>query len=315
LYGYKDYKINETNILQLIGKGGRDYNAISCANVLSIIITVEKTTATASFFVDKQLCKQCYDYVYSNMRGKDIIRYLSFAEDHYYGELSDKILDTCVAALCRDGAGTLSPWVPLLPLEWFQRILTSNALCIKTEMDRYLFVQAMIYRRRKSKRRIRIVVHNDDEDSSKGSDSEDEDVKKYSRTLPEYEEDEADLLNARTEVEIVDEEDVFKEILSTGVVYNHLPFNELLAMRKNKYTLVDKETLQKALWNQVHLKYMIERAGTDAKELGISYEMDLAEDSVRVDHSDGGSTPLNTESASKLSVVPPEDTDTIDAKT
>ncbi|KAJ3403037.1 hypothetical protein HDV05_008087, partial [Chytridiales sp. JEL 0842] len=288
-----------------------------------------RSKATASFFIDATLCDQCYNYVRQTLTGKHILRYLTFAESHYYGPLSDRILDTCVAELCREGTGKLSKWIPLLPLYWFQRILAADALCVKSEKDRYLFVQAMILARRKMKRKLLKVVgedkdldshevfRNDDEDGY--YDDEEARSPLVKVELPEYEEDDEDLFQTPIEVEIVDEEDAFRELLNDCVVYNHLPFDDLLAMRRQrKHNLVENETFQRAVWNQVHLKLKIERVHPDEKKLGVVYEgVKFAEHSVRMNHEEGRSKGLerDDEETGRVAVIPPADTEKVDAKT
>lgn len=85
--------------------------------------------ATCSFLDIQDVCELCVEFVLRNLRDKNVIEYLRFADAHVV-QGSDRILEAVFTFLCREGWRRLKDQFVRLPAVWLKRVLEHDAFWV-----------------------------------------------------------------------------------------------------------------------------------------------------------------------------------------
>lgn len=268
------------------GPGGR----IDDSNVFNLM-------AAASYFDMHDLMESCVDHMQANLGPNNLNRYLNFAINRSFGHFSARIQEACYTALCRDGKDRLRSCLCLLPGTWLRQILSSEALCIESEFERYKLIAEVMQRRAvNAGARVR---------ANEGEDAGRELRKPLSNTTPidvppsgSYDGDRrasalsarpsecppgdinektgggpdppgagerADACAERPDGLYSGDRGVFDYLLNRGVFYTHMTFGEIKAVFADG--LVRRKVLERAWWRQGELRACVSAACADEKAL------------------------------------------------
>ncbi|KAI9207185.1 uncharacterized protein BJ171DRAFT_456417 [Polychytrium aggregatum] len=253
-------------------------------NVFSIM-------AAASYFNDSDLLDICTTYIIDSITKETVVDSIGFIVASYYGINSDAIIEAIFTFLCREGFADLKEVFAQLPLSWFERIVASDCFCVPSEYERYCFIRDVIELRQKRSDRTKTghrplsLADSALDLSSLSLASSDSSETSGSTSASDGSEGES-------------EETTFRDMLSYGVVYSHMRFDQLLQIRGDGFA--PAHVLEKAFWTQQEFRCLIEGSAEHITTLGIQYDVDVSKDT---------SDPSPSEV-----LIPSGDTDKIDEK-
>ena len=108
--------------------------------------------ATASFFDIALLCELCESHILAHLSPENIQECCNFFHKFYYGKYGESILRASKAVLLRQAPKNI-PLMCGLPFSMTEDVLSSDALCVLTEFDRYLLIKEVITRLEREERR------------------------------------------------------------------------------------------------------------------------------------------------------------------
>ncbi|KAJ3085574.1 hypothetical protein HK102_014034 [Quaeritorhiza haematococci] len=278
-------------------------------------ITSETATsilATAAFFGDKDLCNRCIDFILTiDLSESTLLRYLLFADDHFYGSYSESILDAVFTTLCREGYEnqTLHGVFVDMPLKWFERIVASDCFFVPSEYERYVFIRNILNERKKKGEPTPsnpVMTRSNSENSMIKSTS--------SSTLVDSSDSEAANDGENAEEDFQEEEEIDMDtLLYKSIIFGHLGFNELLQIRNDGD--VPERVLQRAYWSQQEWRCKIESAAETKVDLGIP-DAYRAMMTARSDSKRDSLYERQQQQApqTKFGFIPTDDTDKIDGR-
>lgn len=106
---------------------------------------VRQILATSSYF-QLDVCGICIEYILKTLDHQNVIDYLLFA-DELMVQGSERICDAVFTFLCREAHGMDREVLVLLPLDWLQKVIESDAFWVPSEFERYIFIQQIIQAR------------------------------------------------------------------------------------------------------------------------------------------------------------------------
>lgn len=101
--------------------------------------------AAASFFDISLLCELCEEHISANLTPENLQECCNFFHKFYYGKYGEAILKASKAVLLRQ-AGKSAQIVAGLPFSIIEEVLSSDALCVSTEFDRYVLIKEVVAR-------------------------------------------------------------------------------------------------------------------------------------------------------------------------
>ncbi|KAI9280053.1 hypothetical protein BY458DRAFT_544870 [Sporodiniella umbellata] len=104
---------------------------------------VRQILATCSYFQLEDVSGLCMEFILKDITTKNVLDYLIFAEEHIV-KGADQIFDAIFTLLCREAydmfSGQERSLLLQLPLDWFEKVVSSDAFWVPSEYERYQFV-------------------------------------------------------------------------------------------------------------------------------------------------------------------------------
>ncbi|KAI8823066.1 uncharacterized protein EV422DRAFT_494491 [Fimicolochytrium jonesii] len=251
--------------------------------------------AAGLFFCDRELCDVAVDFILSDISPATVLEYLLFADRFCYGEHSEAITEECLLYLCREGFSrrSLRPVFEEMPIDWLERILSSDCFWIPSEQDRWSFIVDIINRRQRQRHMPPKNSHLPLGDTPALGMSESPEICVKQVAMASA----AEMTNVEQSYDSQKNEEEFPdggtygELLCNSVAYEHIPFSILLQIRslfeQHDTQCIDRhligDTLERAAWTQMKLQNLVVSASPETTQLGIKEPIVPESDTRHID--------------------------------
>ncbi|KAF9579264.1 hypothetical protein BGW38_004549 [Lunasporangiospora selenospora] len=215
-----------------------DSYKLSSENVLSVL-------ATSVYLGIDSLANEATLYTIRTISAETTLDRVRYCHHNNYYPWTQKIARACHAYLCRNAYDEPKiqclDILECLPTVWVLSVLTSDALWIPREWERYKLCRRVVHERRRRQQQLAFDKQ-DEWDAARD---------------PDAEQDEA----------------LYETLFSQGIIYTHMSFTQLEAILHDEdpctgTTFAPTQLIHKALWDQAELCTAVKAAHLSARQGG-----------------------------------------------